>query len=62
VAVAGFTPRGSRDLDYDGNIQIAELNSLNAALAVIKWKKLCGFYNDRKAEHFSAEGDGRVSV
>jgi antirestriction protein ArdC len=26
------------------NIQIAELNALNAALAVIKWKKLCGFY------------------
>ncbi len=40
--------------DYDGNIQIAELNSLNAALAVIKWKKLCGFYNDREVEHFSA--------
>jgi hypothetical protein len=30
------------------------LNSLNAALAVIKWKKLCGFYADRDHEHFSA--------
>jgi len=31
---------------YSRNIQIAELNALNAALAVIQWKKLCGFYFD----------------
>lgn len=31
---------------YSSNIQIAELNALNAALAVIKWKKLLGFYLD----------------
>ena len=30
--------------EYHQNIQIAELNALNAALAVIKWKKLMGFY------------------
>ncbi len=30
--------------DYHHNIQIADLNALNAALAVIKWKKLSGFY------------------
>lgn len=30
--------------EYAKNIQIAELNALNAALAVIKWKKLWGFY------------------
>jgi len=36
---------------YDFNIQIAELNALNAALAVIKWKKLCGFYVDDTFEH-----------
>jgi hypothetical protein len=36
---------------YDLNIQIAELNALNAALAVIKWKKLCGFYIDDTFEH-----------
>jgi hypothetical protein len=29
---------------YAKNIQIAEMNALNAALAVIQWKKLCGFY------------------
>jgi hypothetical protein len=40
--------------DYDGNIQIAELNALSAALAVMKWKKICGFYADREREHFSA--------
>lgn len=37
--------------DYDRNIQVADLNALNAALAVIKWKKLCGFYVDLEHEH-----------
>lgn len=31
---------------YARNIQIAELNAMNATLAVIQWKKLCGFYFD----------------
>ena len=39
--------------DYDRNIQIADLNALNAALAVIRWKKLFGFYRDLKSEHHS---------
>jgi hypothetical protein len=39
------------DDDYDSNIQIAELNMLNAVLAVIKWKKLCSFYVDFEREH-----------
>ena len=39
--------------DYVKNIQIADLNSLNAALAVIKWKKLCGFYQDDENEYSS---------
>jgi hypothetical protein len=39
--------------DYNRNIQIADLNALNAALAVIKWKKLFGFYRDLKSEHHS---------
>lgn len=39
--------------EYASNIQIAELNSLNAVLAVIKWKKLFGFYHDQKQEHNS---------
>ncbi|ENT4336887.1 ThiF family adenylyltransferase [Klebsiella oxytoca] len=36
---------------YASNIQVAELNMLNAALAVIKWKKLLGFYRDLENEH-----------
>lgn len=39
------------DNPYDKNIQVADLNALNAALAVIKWKKLCGFYQDLEKEH-----------
>lgn len=39
--------------DYEKNIQIADLNALNAALAVIKWKKLFGFYLDLEQEHSS---------
>jgi len=39
--------------EYDTNIQIADLNALNAALAVIKWKKLFGFYRDLEQEHNS---------
>lgn len=30
---------------YKTNVQIAELNALNATMAVIKWKQLKGFYN-----------------
>lgn len=41
------------DNDYATNIQIADLNALNALLAIIKWKKLCGFYQDLKNEHNS---------
>lgn len=36
---------------YSTNIQIADLNMLNAALAVIRWKKSCGFYQDMEHEH-----------
>ena len=38
---------------YTTNIQIADLNALNAALAVIRWKKWCGFYLDFDREHHS---------
>jgi hypothetical protein len=30
--------------DYSSNIQVAELNALNAVLAVIRWKRYLGFY------------------
>ena len=38
---------------YEQNVQVAELNALNANLAVIKWKKLLGFYFDFDNEHHS---------
>ena len=38
---------GLRDIgEYERNVQIVELNALNAALAVIRWKKHRGFYMD----------------
>jgi hypothetical protein len=48
----------SAENEYDKNIQIADLNALNAALAVIKWKKLFGFYIDQEQEHFSTYAIG----
>lgn len=39
--------------EYSSLPQIAELNGLNAAFAVIKWKKTIGFYHDREKEYHS---------
>ncbi len=36
--------------EYNWNIQTAELNMMSAVLAVIKWKKLCGYYADNVGE------------
>jgi len=44
---------GDGDGAYTQNIQIAELNALNAAFAVIKWKKLAGIYDDVDQDHHS---------
>jgi hypothetical protein len=38
---------------YSSNIQVADLNALNAVMAIIKWKKLKGFYRDLENEHHS---------
>jgi len=48
-------PMADTDLDaaYTQNIQIADLNALNAAMAVIKWKKIVGAYEDADQEHHS---------
>ena len=48
-----FEENGADDL-YRSNIQVADLNAMNAALAVIKWKKHYGFYQDCYKEHQSA--------
>jgi hypothetical protein len=53
--VRGKFPIGSDPADdlYSANIQIAEMNALNAALAVIRWKKFFGFYSDLEHENHS---------
>ncbi len=46
----GFASAEPDDI-YAQNIQVAELNALNASLAVIKWKKIFGFYIDFEQEY-----------
>jgi len=38
---------------YATNIQVADLNAMNAVMAVMKWKKILGFYRDLEQEHHS---------
>lgn len=46
---------------YETNIQVADLNSLNADLAVIRWKRLRGYYRDLENElHSSYTTDGNL--
>ncbi|MEE4811827.1 ThiF family adenylyltransferase [Pseudomonas alliivorans] len=48
-----LTENSAEDV-YRSNIQIADLNALNAVLAVGTWKRLCGFYVDQvQADHFT---------
>lgn len=46
-------PQGADNNDdlYQSNIQVADMNALNAALAVMKWKQYCGFYQDLVKVH-----------
>jgi len=46
--------------EYDKNIQIADLNALNAALAVVAWKKLLGFYHEAPRMHYSTYTIGQT--
>lgn len=43
----------AQENDIYRNIQVADLNMANAAMAVTKWKKLRGFYADDCREHHS---------
>lgn len=55
---------GAEGNEYHTNIQIADLNALNASLAVIKWKKIMGFYADVEKEYYSAyaiDGDNLIN-
>lgn len=51
--IASCIPMDNDESDalYRQNIQVADLNALNAQLAVIKWKQLFGFYEDRARSH-----------
>lgn len=55
-----FSGGGEDDL-YASNVQVAELNALNAVLAVIQWKKLRGFYCDLEGQlHSTYTVDGNM--
>jgi hypothetical protein len=36
---------------YSSNIQVADMNALNAMFAVIRWKQHFGFYTDSEQAH-----------
>lgn len=60
-------PFTSADVDdaYNTNIQVADLNALNAALAVIRWKKHFGFYVDLEGESssvYAVDGNQLVNI
>ncbi|WP_119309825.1 ThiF family adenylyltransferase [Cohaesibacter haloalkalitolerans] len=57
-----FEGGGVEDL-YASNIQVADLNALNAVLAVVKWKKIRNFYRDLEHEHHSTyTTDGNMLI
>lgn len=39
--------------DYNSDVQVVDLNVLNASLAVLKWKKYLTYYDDQIGEHQS---------
>jgi uncharacterized protein DUF6791 len=47
---------------YRRNVQIAELNALNACLAVIRYKQLKGFYVDENASYHLLMGVGNLKT
>lgn len=55
VRAKGRIPLYGTGLDdvYARNIQVADLNMVNAGLAVMRWKRFRGFYKDLEGEHFS---------
>ena len=51
--IAQFVPTEAdgEDALYRQNIQVADMNALNAQLAVMKWKQFLGFYQDDFTAH-----------
>ena len=61
-ARVSFAGGGEENL-YASNIQVADLNALNAAYAVVKWKKMRGFYRDLEREgHSTYTTDGNMLI
>lgn len=55
-----FADGGDEADEYDKNIQLADLNMFNAALAVMRFKRLFGFYFDYERElnsHYTIDGN-----
>jgi len=48
-----FSDDDGQGNEYATNIQIPELNALNAAFAVIRWKKIFGLYQDAREDFYS---------
>lgn len=48
-----LSPGNMGAYEYRRNIQTAELNCLNATLAVLRWKRFAGIYRDEGKEHHS---------
>lgn len=53
AAAAIPAPTAAAADDYSRNIQTADLNALNATLAVLRWKRYLGIYADASAETLS---------
>lgn len=55
VRAKGRIPLQGTGVDdvYSRNIQVADLNMVNAGLAVMRWKRFKGFYVDLEHEHFT---------
>jgi ThiF family len=48
-----FSDEDGQGNEYATNIQIPELNALNATFAVIRWKKIFGLYQDAREDFYS---------
>lgn len=51
-----------QDALYRQNIQVADMNALNAVLAVMKWKQVYGFYHDDFRSHHETFSVGAPSL
>jgi hypothetical protein len=59
----GFAPLTDDPNDlYRTNIQIGELNALNASLAVVRFKQIRGFYYDELSPHHFLFGVGDLKI